>query len=80
MIVQIKKKEDKQKLLSVYISIIQDMNKSVILSYNELVKQLKLNFNYNCTLEEVRLYFEPTIFEEELDLKIQANVLGLYYE
>lgn len=78
--VERKREKDKQKLLNVYIPIIEDMHKPVILSYNELVKQLKLNFNLDCDLNEVRLHFEKTIFEEELDLKIQAKNLNLCYD
>lgn len=80
MVLIIKQKKDKQKLLNIYIPIIQDMNKSIVLSYNELIKQLKLNFNLDCSLEDIRLYFEPNIFEEELDLKTQAKILSLCYE
>jgi len=56
------------------------MNKQMVLSYNELIKELKLNFNLICSLDDIRLYFEPTIFEEELDLKAQANILSLQYD
>lgn len=68
---------DKQKLLHVYISIIQDYNKNLILSYNEYVRVIKRDFNYTATVEEVRLYFEPTIEEDIIDLQLQMNNLGI---
>ncbi len=68
---------DKQKLIHTYITIIQDYNKGLKLSYNEIVRLVKSNFNYTITLKDVELYFEPNINEERLDLQLQMNNLGL---
>ncbi len=68
---------DKQKLIHTYITIVQDHNKSLKLSYNEIARMVKEDFNYDVTIDEVRLYFEPTIAEEELDMQLQMGNLGL---
>lgn len=80
MVKVIKNKSDKQKLLNIYIPIIQDYSKNMILSYNELKKQLLLNFNMDVTIEDIRLYFEPTINEEVDDLLLMSKNLNLFYE
>lgn len=74
------KETTKQSLIHTYVKIIKDMHKSIDLSYNEYVKQIKLNFNYDVTLEDIRLYFEPNVQEDVLDLRLQLSNLGIMYE
>ncbi len=75
----INNKSDIQKILNIYIPIIRDYTKNMVLSYNEIQRQLKIEFNIVVTLEDVLLYFETTINEEKEDLKQQVKNLGVGY-
>jgi hypothetical protein len=77
--VNISKKTDKQKLLEIYVPIIQDYSEDIKLSYNEIIRQLKVNFNFDATIDDIYLYFEPTIFEETEDLELTIKNNGLIY-
>ena len=71
---------DKQKLIHTYIMVLTDHSRSNKLSYNEIIRQIKLNFNYDVTREDVEQYFEPNGSEYELDKQLQINNLGLRYD
>lgn len=75
----INNKSDKQKLLQIYIPIIKQNNYSNI-DYNEIIQQLKTNFNQDFELSDLVTYYEPYYWEEVLDLKQQMCNLGIRYE
>lgn len=77
---EIKEINDNQKLLSVYIPIILDLYKNIELSYNEIKKHLLIEFNHDVKLEDIILYFEPNLYEDQIDIQQQINNLGIVYE
>ncbi len=79
MVKIINDKTDKQKLLKIYVPIIEDHFKNIQLSYNEIGKHLRLMFNTDATIEDIQLYFEPTIEEDILDLELLTKNLGYSY-
>jgi hypothetical protein len=75
----INNKSDIQKTLTLYISIIQDLHKNIKLSYNEIQKQLIINFNYKASIEDIILYYEANLREEIIDIQLLTNNLGIRY-
>jgi broad specificity polyphosphatase/5'/3'-nucleotidase SurE len=75
----INNKSDKQKLLQIYIPLIKQNNYSNI-DYNEIIQQLKTNFNQDFELSDLVTYYEPYYWEEVLDLKQQMYNLDIRYE
>jgi hypothetical protein len=56
--------------LQIYINLLeQDKNKTYT-NYNELIKDLKYEFNINVTMDEINRIYEPTIEEDVLDREI----------
>lgn len=75
----INNKSDKQKLLQIYIPLIKQLNHSNI-NYNEIIQQLKTNFNQDFKISDLITYYEPYYWEEVLDLQQQMYNLGIKYE
>jgi len=70
----INNKLDKQKFIHIYLRILKIRNNNRI-SNKEIVDLLHQKFQYTTTEEDIKLYFEPTLYEETLDLRLQMNNL-----
>ncbi len=53
--------------LQLYINLLSQSNNKVYTDYNELIKELKYEFNIIVTKEELDRIYSPTIDEEILD-------------
>jgi hypothetical protein len=80
IIKNINNQDDTQKLLSVYIPIIQDYYKNISLSYIEILKHLRLEFNLKVNITDIHIYFDNNIEENQQDLQILTTNLGIHYE
>lgn len=58
------------KELSVYVNILRDLNDGNKLSYNELTKQLLIEFGVKATIEDLMRVDEPTFIDEAIDKQI----------
>ena len=65
---------DKQKFIHIYLRILKIRNNNKV-SNKEIVDLLHQKFQYTTTEEDIKLYFEPTLYEETLDLRLQMNNL-----
>lgn len=65
---------DKQKFIHIYLRILKIQNNNKV-SNKEIVDLLEQKFKYTVTEEDIRLYFEPTLYEDTLDLRLQMNNL-----
>jgi hypothetical protein len=70
----IKVRLDKQKFIYLYLNILKIKSNNK-LSNEEIVELLDVNFNYKVTIDDIKLFFEPTIDEESLDLQLQMKHL-----
>ncbi len=70
----IKNKLDKQKFIYLYLNILKIKNNNK-LSNEEIVELLDVNFNYKVTIDDIKLFFEPTVEEDSLDLQLQMKHL-----
>lgn len=71
---------DKQKLIHTYITIIIDHNRGITLTYYEIKNLIKLNFNFEVTIDDIKLYFEPNACESSMDKQLQYKNLGIKYD
>lgn len=65
---------DRQKMIHIYLKILNISNNNLF-SNVEIVSLLKSNFDYDVSVKDVQLYFEPTFIEEEIDLRLQMKHL-----
>ena len=65
---------DKQKFIHIYLRILKIRNNNKV-SNKEIVDLLHQKFQSTTTEEDIKLYFEPTLYEETLDLRLQMNNL-----
>lgn len=61
--------------LELYVMLLQDDRKKVYTDHDELIKDLKYEFNINTTKEQLERMYSPTIEEDVEDIKlILSNV------
>lgn len=70
----IKNRLDKQKFINIYLKILKITNNNKI-SNKEIVDLLQKSFKFTVTEEDIKLYFEPTLGEDILDLRLQMKHL-----
>ena len=63
-------KVDSLSELQLYINLLQQTNKKIYSDYNELIKELKKEFNINVTIDDLNKLNEPTIEEELIDKEL----------
>lgn len=71
----IKIRLDKQKFIYVYLNILKIKNNNV-LSNAEIKDLLYYNFNFECNEDDIKLFFEPTLREDILDLELLMKNLN----
>lgn len=71
-------KSDRQKLLAIFIPLINAENKNM--SFEIIIQKLKFDFNFDATVDDLMLYYEPTIVEEVEDLQQTMLNLGIQYD
>jgi hypothetical protein len=74
MIENVNSISDRQKMIHIYLKILNISNNNLF-SNVEIVSLLKSKFDYDVSIKDVQLYFEPTLFEEEIDLRLQMKHL-----
>lgn len=56
--------------LQLYINLLSQTNNKIYTDYNELIKELKYEFNILVTKEQLDRIYEPTIEEDLLDKQL----------
>jgi hypothetical protein len=74
MIENVNSISDRQKMIHIYLKILNISNNNLF-SNVEIVSLLKSKFDYDVLVKDVQLYFEPTVFEDEIDLRLQMKHL-----
>jgi hypothetical protein len=74
MIENVNSISDRQKMIHIYLKILNISNNNLF-SNVEIVSLLKSKFDYDVSIKDVQLYFEPTLFEDEIDLRLQMKHL-----
>ena len=74
MIENVNSISDRQKMMHIYLKILNISNNNLF-SNVEIVSLLKSKFDYDVLEKDVQLYFEPTVFEDEIDLRLQMKHL-----
>lgn len=74
MIENVNSISDRQKMIHIYLKILNISNNNLF-SNVEIVSLLKSKFDYDVSIKDVQLYFEPTVFEDEIDLRLQMKHL-----
>jgi hypothetical protein len=74
MIENVNSISDRQKMIHIYLKILNISNNNLF-SNVEIVSLLKSKFDYDVSIKDVQLYFEPTLFEDEIDLRWQMKHL-----
>jgi len=74
MIENVNSISDRQKMIHIYLKILNISNNNLF-SNVEIVSLLKSKFDYDVLEKDVQLYFEPTVFEDEIDLRLQMKHL-----
>ena len=80
IIKNINNENDTQKLLNIYIPVIQNYYNNMVLSYNDILNHLKEEFNLIVTLTDIHIYFDNNIEENELDIQLLTKNLNINYE
>jgi len=70
----------RNRLLGIYITLIHDLNPNVKYTYQEIKDKLKIDFDYDASLDDISNYYEPNFYEERLDLEQQMKNLQIRYD
>lgn len=62
--------------LQMYVSLLEEINMKVYTDYNEIVKDLKYEYNITTTAEQISKLYQPRLEEDIEDLKLRLQYEG----